>query len=782
MFEVAFRRARLPQAALAALAVIVAAWPATSLLSERTWLGEAIVALGVVVVVGCLARAAKAPWSWVVVAQLLAIILTLCWTYFGSSLWWGLPTPDTVGAAQAAVNDTADVLQRYAAPAPVTPGLRTVLVASLAFIAIGVDAVAVSADGPTAAGILLAVVFLTAVSNSGTVMHPQYFLALAAVWLAMIVVRDQALLRQWPATEDDTADTVARAIGGAGPAVALGAVAAVAAVIIAALTPHAPPVFLGDGLGTGGRGTGTGSTRVNGTLDVTKNLGDRSGNPVLRYRTSASQPGPLKVQTSTQYRDGQWLPSPPSSEQSSGRSSTLLQFAGRSPQVPTSTEDFEVLENSVRAPQLALPSLSTALNMPDDVAWGQSDDHSVQVNATPRKYRASYQEILGTQLPEHGIGQKGSYGDIPELEMDDSAREAVRKASREATKDADTTLESAINIQNYLRDPTAFSYNEELAPPVRDDSGQVLDPISHFLETKQGYCVQFSSAMAMMARSEGIPARVAIGFLPGERDSMADAYVVTASDAHAWPELYIEGLGWTRFEPTPGVHAGSPPTYALAQEQATDFVPDEIAPTQAPEDEPEDTATDTETDLEETTAPTEEAAGGSHDDESGFTMPSWAPWLLLIPASGLLVLLLPLAASMRRRRVLAGAGSPEQEAEAVLTAMLMRLVDLGVPRPGRGSPREVGRHLDRHVTTTPEGRAALGRVIAAVETARYSPRDVPTDGLRADADRVVEGYAQTRSVTERARAWLWPQSLWMSQSDLISGLREDSLAAAPSRG
>ena len=75
--------------------------------------------------------------------------------------------------------------------------------------------------------------------------------------------------------------------------------------------------------------------------------------------------------------------------------------------------------------------------------------------------------------------------------------------------------------------------------------------ILEFLRTKRGFCVQFASAYAVMARSLGIPARVAVGFTPGTQ--AADGrYHVTSHDAHAWPEICLDGLGWTHlFDPTP---------------------------------------------------------------------------------------------------------------------------------------------------------------------------------------------------------------------------------------
>src|SRR5690606_21900234 len=95
-----------------------------------------------------------------------------------------------------------------------------------------------------------------------------------------------------------------------------------------------------------------------------------------------------------------------------------------------------------------------------------------------------------------------------------------------------------------------------------DDNGNLvqLDALSHFLLTKQGYCVQFASAMVMMARAEGIPARFAIGFLSGTAGRSGERTVV-ASDAHAWPELFFSDVGWLRFEPTPGQRVASAPGY-----------------------------------------------------------------------------------------------------------------------------------------------------------------------------------------------------------------------------
>jgi transglutaminase-like putative cysteine protease len=116
-------------------------------------------------------------------------------------------------------------------------------------------------------------------------------------------------------------------------------------------------------------------------------------------------------------------------------------------------------------------------------------------------------------------------------------------------------------IQQYLRNPDVFTYSATAPTPESGD--MVLD----FLTQREGYCVHFASAMVLMARTLDIPARLAIGYLPGVPEG--DSYVVYGRDAHAWPELYFTGWGWVRFEPTPAAVTGLPPTHTITYVQDT---------------------------------------------------------------------------------------------------------------------------------------------------------------------------------------------------------------------
>ena len=133
---------------------------------------------------------------------------------------------------------------------------------------------------------------------------------------------------------------------------------------------------------------------------------------------------------------------------------------------------------------------------------------------------------------------------------------AVRAEAERAAGGAGTDYDRALALQDYFRDPDRFRYDLNVA------FDQDLDDLEAFLfDVRAGYCEQFASAFAAMARSIGLPARVAVGFTWGEWDDARGAYAVRGEHAHAWPEVYFAGTGWVRFEPTPG--RGGPNDYGV---------------------------------------------------------------------------------------------------------------------------------------------------------------------------------------------------------------------------
>src|SRR3954451_25491380 len=129
---------------------------------------------------------------------------------------------------------------------------------------------------------------------------------------------------------------------------------------------------------------------------------------------------------------------------------------------------------------------------------------------------------------------------------------------------APTTDDKVAAMYVYLRSPL-FTYDLNGAPTNGRDALRTF-----LLETRRGYCEQFASAMAVLARAINIPARVAIGFTPGTRNADGD-WVITNRDAHAWPEIWFPNEGWVRFEPTPRDDSTDiPPDYSIPPPPGSD--------------------------------------------------------------------------------------------------------------------------------------------------------------------------------------------------------------------
>lgn len=119
----------------------------------------------------------------------------------------------------------------------------------------------------------------------------------------------------------------------------------------------------------------------------------------------------------------------------------------------------------------------------------------------------------------------------------------VGELARQVTAGAATPYDQALALEQFLR---RFPYDLAVSPPPAK-----RDVVDYFLfDAQRGYCDYYASAMVVMARSLGIPARLAVGYATGDYDPDERAFLVHESNAHSWPELYFAGVGWTPFEPT----------------------------------------------------------------------------------------------------------------------------------------------------------------------------------------------------------------------------------------
>ena len=127
-----------------------------------------------------------------------------------------------------------------------------------------------------------------------------------------------------------------------------------------------------------------------------------------------------------------------------------------------------------------------------------------------------------------------------------AGHERVAKLARKLTRRAHTAVEKATILRKYLQS-AEFAYTLE-QPRV----GQGRWPLEVFLfEARRGHCEYFSTAMAIMLRTLGIPSRNVTGFVGGRYNSYGEYYALRQGDAHSWVEAYVEDQGWITFDPTP---------------------------------------------------------------------------------------------------------------------------------------------------------------------------------------------------------------------------------------
>jgi len=148
------------------------------------------------------------------------------------------------------------------------------------------------------------------------------------------------------------------------------------------------------------------------------------------------------------------------------------------------------------------------------------------------------------------------------LDIPDDVEERLLPLARRLA--GQTVMETARGVESFLK--TEFTYN--LAPGEAQG-----DPVIYFLFTnKKGHCEYFASAMVLLLRSLGIPARLVGGYSGGDWNEMGEYYLVHHSDAHTWVEVWVEGRGWVVFDPTPAVYIKEKSPFRVKISRLIDFL------------------------------------------------------------------------------------------------------------------------------------------------------------------------------------------------------------------
>lgn len=132
------------------------------------------------------------------------------------------------------------------------------------------------------------------------------------------------------------------------------------------------------------------------------------------------------------------------------------------------------------------------------------------------------------------------------LQLPDNLPKRVRRLAMTIVEGATDNYEKAKRIQNYLEK----NYTYDLKIPFFPDGADMVD---YFLfKAKRGYCEHFASAFVVLCRAGGIPARLVTGYTEGDYNPLTGYYEIREKHGHAWAEVYINGMGWVTFDPTPG--------------------------------------------------------------------------------------------------------------------------------------------------------------------------------------------------------------------------------------
>ena len=158
---------------------------------------------------------------------------------------------------------------------------------------------------------------------------------------------------------------------------------------------------------------------------------------------------------------------------------------------------------------------------------------------------------LGTLIDVCGKAADPQYARIVSdyTVLPDHLESPVYELAKRITESSTTPYEKAFAIQNWLSRNCTYRLDVEDQPPD-------LDFVTNFLmNTKEGYCTYFASAMTVLSRIMGLPARYVEGYLfrPGENGNA----VLTGQNAHAWTEIYFSGFGWVTFDATPATESGN---------------------------------------------------------------------------------------------------------------------------------------------------------------------------------------------------------------------------------
>lgn len=566
-----------------ALGMLLTTLPLRSIFTDWAWLTVSIGCALPYLAVVALARSRTTPRWWHSAVGLAASLLMLLWVFVPQHLALGVvPTGGSFGDLSSLIRTAHDTVQREHAPLASTQALRLWVAAALVALAVLTDVLAVLLRHPLLASAPLLEVLVVASATSSRASNPIWFAAAALGFLLIMLAGTKLQDRAWGPSVDGTG-------GRLGGARRMAVTGVVAALIVPAVLPSASVNVLaraahhnGGGSGSGGGG---GSIVLNSLASLRGSL--QRPTPVDLFQvqvTRGSDPFYIRQEVDDTFTNDGWQPSvrtsaDPAAISPLGRGQYPVSPEsndGQPTRAPTFSMNAKFTILALGGTTLPILANPAAFDPPSDTAgWNSQTSSAFGVSL---KRNMTYTETVQQPAPkveQLQASAKWTGTSDPTLatqltSLPPQPDEVVQLASR-LTSGQRTPYDKARAISTYFTNPqSGFSY--ALSAPPNDGRNALVT----FLDKKVGYCQQYAAAAGVLMREAGLPARVVIGYTHHTPDANG-VFTVTTSDAHAWVEVFFDGIGWVPFDPTP--LAGPDSARAVALPWATH----NVAPVQTAE-------------------------------------------------------------------------------------------------------------------------------------------------------------------------------------------------------
>ncbi|MCR8671924.1 transglutaminase family protein, partial [Agrococcus sp. HG114] len=512
-----------------ALAVLPIAWLwSTGTVLEDDWLWPVV---GAVVTMAVLAAVARAVMP-ALAASLVAALAGLCWITATSApdeaLLGAIPTPESFATSMAAIGEgVQSIAWALSTPIAIDAPVLAAIVAGATALAVLVDLLGHALRAPAIAVLLAA----------SPLLLPIAFRADIPWWHALPGVAIAALALAGPTIDE----RIELGRGWAGP-LALVAVTALLAAAVPIVAPSPRQVALDlpslEDL----------FSPATPVLQTDIDLGDELRRPearqVFTYSTSDGQPTVTRLMT---------LP------EAGEQGFRAVDPVAADPPVLVEGADLgtpmqlTVRMSPVRAESLPMPERVTGTEAPAGAHWDDANDAlriegGLETDGLELTSAGSRSPDLAALVGDTATGHDAFLA-LPE------GASAIGALGASLVTEGMGAADRIRGVHGFMTSGI-WRYSEQLdLPGFAGAGGDGWEALEGFLETRSGYCVHYASATAALLRGAGVPARVVVGFLPG--DEISGGRSVTTNDMHAWAEAWVDGSGWVRVETTPGAGTGS---------------------------------------------------------------------------------------------------------------------------------------------------------------------------------------------------------------------------------